>query len=158
MVNENKRVKKVDKIKFDESNLMEDVSERLYEAEKLPIDEYMEQLLIISASLLKVEDVKNSEYRCMVVHIICEHCFDHTGEYPNCNILGCLTNYILLEIIRDKNKSKFDDDNNILSPYQLKRREEREVHLEIPTMDYLHLKQTNLSEGIKKTTKGINEY
>lgn len=152
------RVKKQDKIKFVEDYLLEDVQEYLSEYEELPIDQYIEKIMILSASLLKIEDIKTDEYRIKVVDTIIEHHFEKVGDMPNPNILGMLTNVILLEIFRDKGKKKLDPNNNILSVTQMKRRVTREISFIEDMVDYRLLRQSGECDGVKKRTKGLIEY
>lgn len=152
------RVKKQDKIKFIEDYLLEDVQEYLEEFDELPIDEYIEKIMIISASLLKVEDIKTSNYRIQIVNEIIEHHFNKIGEIPNPNILGMLTNFILIEVFRDKGKKKLDPSNNILSMTQMKRRVTREISLVEDFIDYRILKQNSEYGGVNKRSKELIQY
>lgn len=152
------RVKKADKIKFVEDYLLEDVQEYLSEYEKLPIDQYVEKVLILSASLLKIDDIKTCKYRIQVVNTVIEHYFEKVGDIPNPNILGALTNVILLDIFKDKGKKKSDPNNNILSTTQFNRRISREISLIEDFIDYRLLRQNSEYGGVNKRSKELIQY
>lgn len=120
----------------------------------LPIREYQNNVDCLADSLLKIpyDELPCQEDRNYIVEVITETQFKLFGTFPSINILNKLGDFILLDYIKSKTKSKFDD-NTFHTPKQLKRRLAKECSTEADTMDFLHGKMTLRIPSLYKKTK-----
>lgn len=123
----------------------------------LPIKEYQYKMVCLVESLLKIpfDMIPPSEDRNVIVHLITEEHFKLFGQYPKQNVLNSLGDFILLQYIKDRNKSKFEP-NAFHTQKQTKRRMSKEYNTEADTMDFLNCKMNmNLSSLHRKTKKTV---
>lgn len=123
----------------------------------LPINEYQSKLDCLVESLLKIpfDLIPDDEDRNSIVKMITEEHFTLFGSYPKNSVLNRLGDFILLQYIKDRNKSKFEP-NAFHTQKQTKRRMSKEYNTEADTMDFLNCKMNmNLSSLHRKTKKTV---
>lgn len=138
-------------------NTTERVMDLLKEFQLLSFDEYREELDCLVNSLLSIpfEYIPPVQERNEIVEMITEEFYRMFGEFPRQDVLSKLGDFILLDYIKSRSKSKFDD-NVFHTQKQTKRRMARESMTEADTMDFLNCRMNlNMSSLHKKTKKAV---
>ena len=81
-------------------------------------------------------EVPCSTVRSAEVDKVCEEFFDVFGQYPDSTNLYYLSNYMLLEDIKDPDRSKRKNKDAFLSPRQWRSRYSREFPVEIKVINF----------------------
>lgn len=122
-------------------------------------DECREELDCIVESLLNIpfEFIPPVEERNKIVELITEEYFRLFVEFPRQDVLSKLGDFILLDYLKNRSKSKYEE-NVFHSNKQIKRRLDREHMMVLETMDYFHTKKNlNLPSLHKKSVKRMAE-
>lgn len=129
----------------------------LYSAEE---SVQVETLLIefIKDDLLKtpLEKIPPVETRVNKVDELTESFYQHFGRYPSSVALYYLSNYILLEDIKDKDPYKIRQENAFHSPRQLRLRFSREYSTQCAVLDYEFTQRVH-NIAIPKFTGNVDE-
>ena len=129
----------------------------LLEWSSLDFKDYQYKIDCLADSLLKIpfEMIPTQSDRNFIVEYITEEHFRHFGSHPKRDVLNKLGDFILLDYIKSRNKSKFDQ-NTFHTQKQLKRRMSKEFSTESDTMDFLHSKMAlRIPSLYKKTKKAV---
>lgn len=108
--------------------------------------------------LISVRPLLELEERFRVVEEINEEFYQLTGQNLPCFMISRLSDWLLIEILNDRDVDKVSNSEfAILSPRQLRRRDKRESSVEGEVMDYLNLKYVKKKDSLaKKTTKEMD--
>lgn len=130
----------------------------LKEWQFLSIKEYQYKLDCLIDSLLKIQfdRIPPSDERNEIVELITEEHFRLFGSHPRKDVLNKLGDFILLQYIKDRNKSKFEP-NTFHTQKQIKRRMSKECNVDADTMDFLNSKMNLRLPSLYKKTKGAVE-
>ena len=142
-------------------NLNTDTAEKVYVLMKnfkyFSFNECREELDCIVESLLNIpfEYIPPVEERNEIVELITEEYFSLFNEFPSSSVLSRLGDFLLLDYIKSRTKSKYDEDI-FQTQKQLKRRYARETMMEAEKMDFFNCKKNlNLSSLHKKAKKVV---
>lgn len=107
--------------------------------------------------LTEQRPLPNLEKRFSLIEEINEEFYQITEHNLPPFLLSKLSDWVLLEVLNDKDVDKVaKNEFAILSPRQLRRRDKRENSVEDEVMDYLNLKYVKKKNSLaKKTTKEI---
>ena len=123
----------------------------------LSFNECREELDCIVESLLAIpfEYIPPVEERNGIVELITEEYFSLFNEFPSSSVLSRLGDFLLLDYIKSRTKSKYDEDI-FQTQKQLKRRYSRESMMEAEKLDFFNCKKNlNLSSLHKKAKKVV---
>lgn len=81
--------------------------------------------------------------RSAEVDRVCEEFFDVFGQYPDSTNLYYLSNYMLLEDIKDPDRSKRQNKDAFLSPRQWRSRYSRELPMEGKVINFVRTRNTH---------------
>lgn len=128
------------------------------ELESLSITEAEEVLLNYADKLLetKLEDLPETSVRVQEVEDLTESFFCVFEKQCNQYILSKLSDYLLLDFIKNDSKAKSKQDNSFHSNSQTSNRRKAEVPLAENTMDHFNLKNS-WNIAFKKSTKELEE-
>lgn len=142
-------------------NLNTDTTEKVYVLIKnfkyFSFNECREELDCIVESLLNIpfEYIPPVEERNGIVELITEEYYKALGEFPSSSVLSRLGDFLLLDYIKSRTKSKYDEDI-FQTQKQLKRRYSRESMMEAEKLDFFNCKKNlNLSSLHKKAKKVV---
>ena len=142
-------------------NLNTDTAEKVYVLMKnfkyFSFNECREELDCIVESLLNIpfEYIPPVEERNEIVELITEEYFSLFNEFPSSSVLSRLGDFLLLDYIKSRTKSKYDEDI-FQTQKQLKRRYSRESMMEAEKMDFFNCKKNlNLSSLHKKAKRVV---
>lgn len=95
----------------------------------------------------QIIEVTNEEFRTL------------TGENLPSFMLSKLSDWILLEVLNDRDVDKVsNNDFAVLSPRQLRRRDKREKSVEGEVMDYLNQRYVKKKDSLSKKLKKDSNY
>ncbi|WP_288393687.1 hypothetical protein [uncultured Vagococcus sp.] len=128
------------------------------ELETLSITEAEEVLLNYADKLLeiKLEDLPETSVRVQEVEDLTESFFCVFEQQCNQYILSKLSDYLLLDFIKNDSKAKSKQDDSFHSSSQTSNRRKAEVPLAENTMDHFNLKNS-WNIAFKKSTKELEE-
>lgn len=128
------------------------------ELESLTITEAEEVLLNYADKLLetKLEDLPETSVRVQKVEDLTESFFCVFEKQCNQYILSKLSDYLLLDFIKNDSKAKSKQDDSFHSNSQTSNRRKAEVPLAENTMDHFNLKNS-WNIAFKKSTKELEE-
>lgn len=128
------------------------------ELESLSITEAEELLLNYVGKLLetKLEDLPETPVRVQEVEDLTESFFSVFEQQCNQYILNKLSDYLLLDFIKNDSKAKSKQDDSFHSSSQTSNRRKAEVPLAEDTMDHFNLKNS-WNIAFKKSTKELEE-
>lgn len=128
------------------------------ELESLTITEAEEVLLNYVGKLLetKLEDLPETPVRVQEVEDLIESFFSVFEQQCNQYILNKLSDYLLLDFIKNDSKAKSKQDDSFHSSSQISNRRKAEVPLAENTMDHFNLKNS-WNIAFKKSTKELEE-
>lgn len=128
------------------------------ELESLSITEAEEVLLNYADKLLetKLEDLPETSVRVQEVEDLTESFFCVFEKQCNQYILSKLSDYLLLDFIKNDSKAKSKQDDSFHSNSQTSNRRKAEVPLAENTMDHFNLKNS-WNIAFKKSTKELEE-
>lgn len=128
------------------------------ELESLSITEAEEVLLNYVDKLLetKLEDLSETPVRVQEVEDLTESFFSVFEQQCNQYILSKLSDYLLLDFIKNDSKAKSKQDDSFHSSSQTSNRRKAEVPLAENTMDHFNLKNS-WNIAFKKSTKELEE-
>lgn len=122
---------------------------------------YEEQVAERIASLkkLKLTELPTAEERVSQAEAIIEEFRVVTGRNPKPALLSQLANYILGEDLKDKDIDKVTNNAYpILSEYQIKRREQKQISMIDSSMDFLEVKINKGLDSLARTPVKRSEY
>lgn len=123
------------KVTDDTLQYMEDFTEKALELSKLPLQ-----------GQPSIPD-KNKQVEQMI-----EDYFVKTGRYPRPYDLTLLSNYILSSDLKDRDVDKVSNNEYpVLSEYQMKRRDSKQITMETDTINFLDAKQNKGLDSLAKT-------
>lgn len=128
------------------------------EFEQLPITEAEELLLNHAEKLLetRLEDLPDTSVRVHEVEDLTESFFYVFEQQCNQYILSKLSDYLLLDFIKNDSKSKSKLPDSFHTKQQASNRRKAEVPLAENTMDHFNLKNS-WNIAFKKSTKELEE-
>ena len=88
-------------------------------------------------------EIPCSTVRSAEVDKVCEDFFDVFGQYPDSTNLYYLSNYVLLEDIKDPDRSKRKNKDAFLSPRQWRSRYSREFPVECKVINFVRTRSTH---------------
>jgi len=110
---------------------------------------YLLETVCPALNNVSLEELPSIEIRNHTVNEITEKYFELFNKFPSSYILEVLGNYLLLDYIKDKTKTK-NDELQFLTPTQEKRRYQKEFTAVEDTMDFLNSKYVVRMDSLKK--------
>lgn len=110
---------------------------------------YLLETVCPALNNISLEQLPSIETRNQTVNDITEKYFELFNKFPSSYILEVLGNYLLLDYIKDRNKTK-EDELQFLTPTQTKRRKYKEFSAVEDTMDFLKSKHVRKMDSLKK--------
>lgn len=104
--------------------------------------------------LVDIRPLIELKERYRIIEDLNEEFYQMTGQNLPANLLSKLSDWVLMEVLIDKDVDKVTNSEfAILSPRQIRRRDKRENSVEGGVMDYLNLKYVKNKDSLAKKVK-----
>lgn len=140
----------MDNMQVSEEQLIFKVTTELLECkDQGQADSYLLETVCPELLATPLEQLPDATSRNSIVKAITERYYILFDSFPQSLVLTLLGNYLLLDYIKDKTKTK-NDELQFLTPTQAKRRKGKEFSAVEDTMDFLQSKHVRKMDSLKK--------
>lgn len=110
-------------------------------------------------NLVEANSVPELKERYKLIEQVNEEFYKKTSQNLPPHILSMLTDWVLIEVLKDRNVDKVtNNEYAVLSHRQLRRRDKRENSVMGEVLDYLDLRYTKQMDSLKKTVRADSDY
>lgn len=110
-------------------------------------------------NLVEANPVPELKERYRLIEEMNEDFYKRTSQNLPPHILSMLTDWVLVEVLKDRDVDKVaNNEYAVLSHRQLRRRDKRENSVLGEVLDYLDLRYMKQMDSLKKTVRADSEY
>lgn len=109
--------------------------------------------------VIETSPVPELQVRYRLIEELNEEFYQKTTQNLPPHLLSMLTDWVLIEVLKDKDVDKVaNSEYAVLSHRQLRRRDKRENSVQGEVLDYLELRYVKQMDSLKKTVRTESEY